>query len=571
MLFRVASGKLRLISSVAALAAAFTAALPMNAASAPSRARQGMVVTQDEIGSKVGFEVIRAGGNAIDAAVATAFALAVTHPTAGNIGGGGFIVYRRADGETAAYDFREKAPAAASPTMWLKDGKYDAELHHFSHRAVGVPGTVAGLHLAWKDHGSRPWKELLQPAIRLAREGFEVSHGLARSLETMIPHFRKYPASLAQFSKAGAPYAPGEILRQPELARSLERIADHGPAGFYEGETARLIAQEMAANDGLITLDDLKAYTAQRRTPLTGTYRGYGVVAMPPPSSGGIAVIQILNTLEGYDLAAAGPGSARNAHLISEAMRRAFADRARHVGDPDFNPDLPLARLISKEHAAALRRTINPARASRSSPESFEWPYESQETTHFSVVDAQRNAVALTYTLEYGYGSRIVVPGAGFLLNNEMGDFNAAPGLTDDKGLIGTTPNLAQPGKRMLSSMSPTLLTKDGQLFMVTGAMGGRTIINTVVNTIVNVVDHGMNAQEAVDAPRLHHQWLPDRIQVERNVFSPDSLAMLRTMGHTILEVNSQGVAEVIVLNAKEGLLEGGVDRRVPDGFAAGR
>ncbi len=571
MLFRVASGKLRLISSVAALAAAFTAALPMNAASAPSRARQGMVVTQDEIGSKVGFEVIRAGGNAIDAAVATAFALAVTHPTAGNIGGGGFIVYRRADGETAAYDFREKAPAAASPTMWLKDGKYDAELHHFSHRAVGVPGTVAGLHLAWKDHGSRPWKELLQPAIRLAREGFEVSHGLARSLETMIPHFRKYPASLAQFSKAGAPYAPGEILRQPELARSLERIADHGPAGFYEGETARLIAQEMAANDGLITLDDLKAYTAQRRTPLTGTYRGYGVVAMPPPSSGGIAVIQILNTLEGYDLAAAGPGSARNAHLMSEAMRRAFADRARHVGDPDFNPDLPVARLISKEHAAALRRTINPARASRSSPESFEWPYESQETTHFSVVDAQRNAVALTYTLEYGYGSRIVVPGAGFLLNNEMGDFNAAPGLTDDKGLIGTTPNLAQPGKRMLSSMSPTLLTKDGQLFMVTGAMGGRTIINTVVNTIVNVVDHGMNAQEAVDAPRLHHQWLPDRIQLERNVFSPDSLAMLRTMGHTILEVNSQGVAEVIVLNAKEGLLEGGVDRRVPDGFAAGR
>jgi len=500
-----------------------------------------------------------------------AFALAVTHPTAGNIGGGGFIVYRRADGETAAYDFREKAPAAASPTMWLKDGKYDAELHHFSHRAVGVPGTVAGLHLAWKDHGSRPWKELLQPAIRLAREGFEVSHGLARSLETMIPHFRKYPASLAQFSKAGAPYAPGEILRQPDLARSLERIADHGPAGFYEGETARLIAQEMAANDGLITLDDLKAYTAKRRTPLTGTYRGYGVVAMPPPSSGGIAVIQILNTLEGYDLAAAGPGSARNAHLMSEAMRRAFADRARHVGDPDFNPDLPVARLISKEHAAALRRTINPARASRSSPESFEWPYESQETTHFSVVDAQRNAVALTYTLEYGYGSRIVVPGAGFLLNNEMGDFNAAPGLTDDKGLIGTRPNLAQPGKRMLSSMSPTLLTKDGQLFMVTGAMGGRTIINTVVNTIVNVVDHGMNAQEAVDAPRLHHQWLPDRIQLERNVFSPDSLAMLRTMGHTILEVNSQGVAEVIVLNAKEGLLEGGVDRRVPDGFAAGR
>lgn len=555
-----------------ALAAAIAVtSAPLSAASAPARARQGMVVTQDEIASKIGFEVIRGGGNAIDAAIATAFALAVTHPTAGNIGGGGFIVYRRTDGETAAYDFREKAPAAASPTMWLKDGKYDPELHHFSHRAVGVPGTVAGLHLAWKDHGSRPWKELLQPAIRLAREGFEVSHGLARSLEGMIPHFRKYPASLAQFSKAGAPYVAGDILRQPDLARSLERIADHGPAGFYEGETARLIVKEMAANDGLITLEDLKAYAAKRRTPLTGTYRGYGVISMPPPSSGGIAILQTLNILEGYDLAANGPGSARNVHLMAEAMRRAFADRARHVGDPDFNPDLPVARLISKEHAAALRRTINPTRASRSSPESFEWPYESQETTHFSVVDAQRNAVALTYTLEYGYGSRIVVPGAGFLLNNEMGDFNAVPGLTDDKGLIGTNPNLAQPGKRMLSSMSPTILTKDGQLFMVTGAMGGRTIINTVLNTIVNVVDHGMNAQEAVDAPRLHHQWLPDRIAVERSVFSPDTLAILRAMGHTLFEMPSQGVAEVIVLNAKDGVLEGGVDRRVPDGFAAGR
>ena len=561
----------RALLTVSVAAAVTLPNAPLLAASAPARARQGMVVTQDEIGSKVGFEVIRAGGNAIDAAVATAFALAVTHPTAGNLGGGGFIVYRPAKGEPVTYDFREKAPAAASPTMWLKDGKYDPELHHFSHRAVGVPGTVAGLHLAWKEQGSRPWKELLQPAIRLARDGFEVSHGLARSLEGMLPHFRKYPASLAQFSKGGAPYAAGDLLRQPDLARSLERIAENGPAGFYEGETAQLIAKEMAANDGLITLADLKAYTAKRRAPVTGTYRGYGIISMPPPSSGGIAVLQILNILEGYDLAAAGPGAARNAHLMAEAMRRAFADRARHVGDPDFNPDLPVTKLISKEHAAALRRTINPTRASRSSPDSFEWPYESQETTHFSVVDAQRNAVALTYTLEYGYGSRIVVPGAGFLLNNEMGDFNAAPGVTDDKGLIGTTANLAQPGKRMLSSMSPTILTKDGQLFMVTGAMGGRTIINSVVNTIVNVVDHGLNAQEAVDAPRLHHQWLPDRIAVERNAFSPDTLALLRSMGHTLFEGPEQGVAEVIVLNAKECLLEGGVDRRVPDGFAAGR
>jgi gamma-glutamyltranspeptidase/glutathione hydrolase len=561
---------------VSLLAAVVTAAALMPspaalAASAPARARQGMVVTQDEIGSKVGFEVIRTGGNAIDAAVATAFALAVTHPTAGNIGGGGFIVYRPASGEPVAYDFREKAPAAASPDMWLKDGKYDSGRHHFSHRAVGVPGTVAGLHLAWKEQGSKPWKDLLQPAIRLARDGFEVSHGLARSLEGVLPQLRRHPASIAQFSRNGTPYAPGDVLRQPDLARSLERIADQGPAGFYEGETARLIVEDMKANDGLITLADLKAYEAKRRAVVTGTYRGFGVIGMPPPSSGGIAVIQALNILEGYDLAANGPGSARNVHFMAEAMRRVFADRARHVGDPDFNPELPLARLLSKEHAAELRRTINPAKASKSASDRFEWPYESQETTHFSVVDAQRNAVALTYTLEYGYGSRIVVPGAGFLLNNEMGDFNAVPGLTDETGMIGTAPNLARPGKRMLSSMSPTILTKDGQLFMVTGAMGGRTIINSVLNTIIHAVDFGFNAQEAIDAPRLHHQWLPDRIAVERNTLSPDTLALLRGMGHTLFELPFQGIAEAIILNPKDGLLEGGVDRRLPDGFAAGR
>jgi gamma-glutamyltranspeptidase/glutathione hydrolase len=387
----------------------------------------------------------------------------------------------------------------------------------------------------------------------------------------VLPQLRKYPASLAQFSKNGTPYAAGDILRQPDLARSLERIAEQGPAGFYEGETARLIVEDMKANDGLITLADLKAYEAKRRAVVTGTYRGFGIIGMPPPSSGGIAVIQALNILEGYDLAANGPGSARNAHLMAEAMRRVFADRARHVGDPDFNPELPLARLISKEHAAELRRTINPAKASKSASDRFEWPYESQETTHFSVVDAQRNAVALTYTLEYGYGSRIVVPGAGFLLNNEMGDFNAVPGLTDETGLIGTTPNLARPGKRMLSSMSPTILTKDGQLFMVTGAMGGRTIINSVLNTIVHAVDFGFNAQEAIDAPRLHHQWLPDRIAHERNDFSPDTLNLLRGMGHTLVELPFQGIAEAIILNPKDGILEGGVDRRLPDGFAAGR
>lgn len=542
-----------------------------HAGSAPVRASLGLVVSQSDLASDVGFKVIKGGGNAIDAAVATAFALAVTHPTAGNIGGGGFIVYRPASGDPVAYDFRETAPAGSHPEMWLKDGKYDKELHHNSHRAVGVPGSVAGLHLAWKEHGSKPWAELIAPAIALARDGFEVSHGLARSLEGQIPIFRKYPASLAQFTKNGAPYQPGDLLRQPDLARTLARIATQGPAGFYEGETAQLLEKEMLAHGGLITRADLKAYQAKKRAVIRGTYRGYEVFSMPPPSSGGVALVQMLNVLEGWDLKANGYGAAQNLHYMAEAMRRAFADRARHLGDPDFVRDLPVARLTSKEYADTLRKTIHPTRASTSSPTTFTWPAESQETTHLSVVDAQRNAVALTTTLEAGYGSRIVAPGTGFLLNNEMGDFNAGPGLTDTDGLIGTEANLAVPGKRMLSSMTPTILAKDGKLFMVTGSPGGRTIINTVLMTILNVVDFGMNAQEAVDGGRIHHQWLPDRINVERYGFSADTLKALESRGHKLNVVAAQGVAEVIVLNQKTNLLEGGLDRRAPDGGASGK
>jgi gamma-glutamyltranspeptidase/glutathione hydrolase len=530
-----------------------------------------MVITQSDIASKVGFTVIRDGGNAIDAAVATAFALAVTHPTAGNIGGGGFIVYRPGTGEPASYDFREVGPSRSSPEMWLTNGKYDFEKHHNSHLSVGVPGTVAGLHLAWKEHGSKPWKDLVQPAIVLARDGFEVSHGLARSLAGVLDAFKKYPASLAQFSKNGKPYEAGDILKQPDLARTLTRIAEQGPAGFYEGETAMLIEKEMKANNGLITMADLKAYQAKKRGVVKGTYRGYDIIGMPPPSSGGMAVVQMLNVLEGYDLKAMGYGSAQSIHYMAESMRRAFADRARYIGDPDFVNDIPLPMLISKEYAASLRKTINPNKASKSSTTSFTWPTESPETTHLSIVDAKRNAVAMTYTLEYGYGSRIVVPGAGFLLNNEMGDFNAAPDLTDERGLIGTPANLARPGKRMLSSMSPTIIARDGQLFMVTGTPGGRTIINTVLTTILNVIDFGMNAQEAVDAGRLHHQWLPDTLSLERFGFSADTIKALQGMGHTIREAGGQGVAQVIVVNQKEGMLEGGIDRRSPDGGAAGR
>jgi gamma-glutamyltranspeptidase/glutathione hydrolase len=539
------------------------------ASSQPIRARKGLVISASSIASDVGAEVLKDGGTAIDAVVATAFAMAVTFPFAGNIGGGGFIVYRSVSGEAAAYDFREIAPAGSSPTMFLVNGKYDSDRHHNSHIAVGVPGTVAGLHMAWRDHGKLPWRRLVDPAVRLARDGFAISEGLARSLAGVLDNMKPYPASVAQFSKKSVPYEAGEILKQPDLARTLQRIAAQGPDGFYKGEVAELLEKEMKANGGLITRQDMAAYQAKKRVPIRGTYRGYEVLAMPPISSGGVALVQMLNILEGYDLSAGGFGSARNVHLITESMRRAFADRALLLGDPEFNREMPIDRLTSKDYAARLRATINPDRASVSSPDRFSWPTEGNETTHVSVVDEQRNAVSMTYTLEAGYGSKITVPGAGFLLNNEMGDFNAGPGLTNADGLIGTDPNLAQPGKRMLSSMTPTILTKDGKLAMVTGSPGGRTIINTVLLTILNVVDFGMNAQEAVDAGRFHHQWLPDRITVERNQFSPDTIALLKSRGHDVRETSAQGVAEVIVFDPRNNVLEGGVDRRGADGSAA--
>jgi gamma-glutamyltranspeptidase/glutathione hydrolase len=541
------------------------------AGSTPIRAGKGMVVSQNAVASHVGVKVLKEGGNAIDAAIATAFAMAVTHPSAGNIGGGGFIVYRSQSGEPIAYDFRERAPATAGPTMWLdENGEYDSERHHMSHLSVGVPGTVAGLHLAWKEQGSLPWKRLVEPAIALARDGFRVTYGLSRSLERVRPRMEKHPASISQFTKDGVPYEPGDILKQPDLAKTLTLIAEKGPAGFYDGEVAEAIEKEMSANGGLITRDDLKNYEPKKRTPIRGTYRGYEIISMPPPSSGGTVLVEMLNILEGFGLAEAGFGSARNLHVMVEAMRRAYTDRALHLGDPDFNPDMPIERLTSKEYAAELRRTIKPDRASKSSPESFVWTTESPETTHFSVVDENRNAVALTYTIEFGYGSGIVVPGAGFLLNNQMGDFNAGPGLTNDRGLIGTEPNLVGPGKRMLSSMTPTILAKDGKLVMVTGSPGGRTIINTVLQTILNVVDYGMNAQEAVDAGRIHHQWLPDRISYERHGFSPDTLAILEKLGHELTERGGQGAANAIVCNHEDNVLEAGVDRRAADAGAAG-
>ncbi len=556
---------------VSALLVVLAAPPLAGAGSVPVRARNGMVVSQNVIASQVGMEVLMAGGNAVDAAVATAFALAVVHPTAGNIGGGGFLLLRPANGPAAAYDFREQAPAAATPTMFLKDGKHSPELHHDSHLSVGVPGTVGGLHAAWIDNGRMPWKQLLQPAIALAREGFMVSDGLARSLRAVLPDMKRYPASVAQFSRQGVPYEMGDVLRQPDLARTLERIAEKGAGGFYEGETAALIEKEMKANGGLITREDLRKYTIYRRPPLRTTYRDAEVLTVPPPSGGGVVLLQCLNVLEGYDVKAMGFASSPFVHHVVEALRRAFADRVRWLGDPELVPDMPVDRLVSKDYAAALRRTIREDRASVSTPTSFEWPAESPQTTHFSVVDQERNAVALTYTLEDGYGSKIVVPGAGFLLNNEMGDFNAGPGLTDETGLVGTPPNLAGPGKRMLSSMTPTIVVRKGRPYLVTGSPGGRTIPSTVLLTLLNVLDFGMNAQEAVDAPRFYHQWLPDIVRYERYGLSADTVRALALRGHMLEEISSQGVAELILLDPGEDLLEGGCDRRAPDGGAIGR
>src|SRR5512133_3115777 len=433
----------------------------------PQPPNRGLVVSQERLASEVGAQVLREGGSAVDAAVATAFALAVVHPAAGNLGGGGFLLSRSTSGKTSFIDFRESAPAAAHPRMWLKaDGTYDEALHHDSLASVGVPGTVAGLREAWKWEGRLSWARVLKPAIRLAREGFVLTDNQAASLAEQLPAFRKHAPTLAQFSRNGAPLRAGDRLVQPQLARTLARLSKDW-TDFYRGETARLVVRDMKANGGLITAADLRAYKPALRAPLRGTYRGFELLAAPPPSSGGQVLIEALNILEGYDLKGAGAGSPASVHLGSEALRRAFADRAQFIGDPTFNPDIPMARLLSKTYATELRATIRPDRASTSDPARFSWEADRQDTTHLSVLDGKGNAVSLTYTLEDSYGLRRIVPGAGFLLNNELGDFNAGPGFTDATGRIGTAPNLAQPGKRPLSSMCPVILVKDGAVFMV--------------------------------------------------------------------------------------------------------
>ncbi len=538
----------------------------------PIYAKNGMVSSASKLASEVGAETLKRGGNAVDAAVATAFALAVTWPSAGNIGGGGFMVYHGDDGEATTFDFREKAPMAATERMYLGlDGTVVNNSNHFGPLAVGVPGTVAGLYLAHQRLGSLPWEELVQPAVDLARDGIPITYSLQTGFERSASRFRQYPASERKFIKAdGSFYELGETWVQPVLAHTLELIRDNGADGFYQGENAERLANFMADIGGLITEEDLAAYKAREREPIRGTYRGYEIVSMPPPSSGGVGIVQMLNILEGFDLAEMGHNSADYLHVLTESMRRAYSDRAEHLGDPDFNESMPLDRLMDKDYAADLRASIDMTRKSESSPELFAQAYESEETTHFSVVDADGNMISMTYTLEFGYGSAIVVDGGGYLLNNELGDFNAVPGVTDERGQIGTAPNLVAPEKRPLSSMSPTIVAQDGKPVFAIGSPGGKTIINTTMQVILNVIDHGFDIAQAIEAGRIHHQWLPDFTSIESNSLSADTLESFQARGHQIRERGSQGAAMGVYYDREQNLFLGAADSRRGDGGAVG-
>ena len=538
----------------------------------PLRVKNGIVTSASRLASQAGVDAMQAGGNAVDAAIATAFALAVTWPTAGNIGGGGFMVYHGEDGDATTFDFREKAPLAATERMFLGlDGNVVNNSNHMGALSVGVPGTVAGLWKAHQERGSLPWEQLVAPAIKLAREGIPITYSLQSGFLRNKSRFDLYPSSQQKFFKAdGSSYELGELWVQEDLAHTLELIQKNGRDGFYKGENAKRLADFMAANGGIITEEDLELYQPVEREPVRGTYRGYEIVSMPPPSSGGVALIQMLNILEGYDLGAMGHNSSAYLHVLTESMRRAYADRAEHLGDPDFNEAMPITRLMDKDYAAKQRATIDMAKADISDPSKFAEPYESEETTHFSVVDKDGNMVSMTYTLEYGYGSAIVVAGGGYLLNNEMGDFNAMPGVTNARGAIGTAPNLVAPQKRMLSSMTPTIVAKDGKPVFTAGSPGGKTIINTTMQLILNVIDHEMNIAESVEAGRIHHQWLPDVTSIEDRAVSADSLRMYEGLGHPVRVRGAQGAAMAVYHDREAGLLLGASDSRRGDGAAVG-
>lgn len=526
-----------------------------------------MVVSTNSYASEVGVQILKEGGNAVDAAVAVGFALAVVHPAAGNIGGGGFMVIHnaKAGGETTI-DYREMAPEAAHRDMYVDaEGKIIEGLSTAGYVASGIPGSVAGMHLAWKTFGSLDWDDLVDPAIKLARQGFVVSHSLSQSLknEKTVKLLSRFPETRRIFLRDGKSYEEGEVFKQPELARTLELIAEKGAEAFYEGKIAQRIAQDMKEHGGLITLEDLKAYEPKVREPVRGLYRGYEIVSMGPPSSGGVILVEMLNMIERYPLANLGFNSSETLHLKTEVMRRAFADRAAFLGDPDF-VEIPVKGLTSKQYARQWTQSIDGDYAYPSSVLSAGGPsgFESTQTTHYSVVDEMGNAVATTTTINGAYGSGVTIEGAGFLMNNEMDDFTSKPGVPNMFGLIQGEANAIAPRKRPLSAMTPTIVKRDGKVFMVLGSPGGPTIINTVFQIILNVIDHGFDIQEAVDAPRIHHQWLPDQIVVEKNGLVKDVEWAIQRKGHKIEYRESLGDAHSILIDPKTGVRLGAADPR---------
>jgi len=565
------------------MAAVAICGVPCAAASTePVHAQHGIVVSSHELASQIGVAIMRAGGNAVDAAVATGFALAVVHPPAGNLGGGGFMLIRLAGGKAHFIDYREKAPAAATPNMYLDaQGNVIEGASEYGYKAIGVPGSVAGMVYAQRKYGRLTLKQVMTPAIHWARVGYALSWGEAKDFHDR--HLSNFPESRRVFQRDGNYYQPGEVFRQPDLARTLERIAAN-PDNFYHGDLARELAAAIQKGGGLITADDLAQYEVKEREPVRGIYRGYEIISAPPPSSGGTVLIESLNILEGYDLAKLGNRSALSIHYATEAFRRAFFDRAEFLGDPDF-AKIPVAQLIDKKYGAAWRDSIDAAHATASNelkrPAIFNEleqyaathppaaNHESPHTTHYSVVDAQGNAVAVTTTINDWFGSRVTAEGLGFLMNDEMDDFSAKPGVPNADGLIQGATNAIGPGKRPLSSMTPTIVVHDGKTVMVLGSPGSSKIITTVANVLMGVVDYGMNIQEAVNAPRFHNQWLPDVLNVER-WFSPDTVQALKEMGYHVHFGLGDGAdfspywsdAECIAIDAKTGERLGASDAR---------
>ncbi|MGI8638560.1 MAG: gamma-glutamyltransferase [Pyrinomonadaceae bacterium] len=542
----------------------------------PVRAKHAIVASQHELASRIGVEVLKKGGNAVDAAVATALALAVVYPEAGNLGGGGFMLVRFKDGKTAAIDYREMAPQAASRNIYLdKNGELikGEGSSTIGYRAAGVPGTTAGLELAFKKYGSGKikWSELVEPARELAQNGYILSYRLAELFKSYKKNLEKYEDSKKIFLGGGKFYEEGDVFKQPELAQTLGRIEKNGAKGFYEGETAKLIADDMKAHNGLITLEDLKNYQPKERTPLRGTYRGYEIISMPPPSSGGIVLLQCLNILEKFDLRSMSYNSSEKYHVLTEVLRRAFADRAEFMGDPDF-AKVPTANLIDKNYAEKRRNTINLTKASKSSDIKHGEIIgkEPTETTHFTVVDADGNVVTNTYTINDLYGSAVTAKGTGVLLNDEMDDFAAQPGKANMFGLIQSENNSVQPKKRPLSSMTPVIvLRKDGSLWFAAGARGGPRIITSVLQIVINMIDHDMNIQEAIDAPRIHHQWFPDEILFEPYGMSPDTRTALEKLGHKFAAKPTTIASATGISVDEKGVRFGAIDSR-SDGEAVG-